>query len=437
MAVKPKLALIPSGYKASKVYSVLPVNGVGDFDFSRSGSATRINKDGLIETVDSNVPRLNYPLIDGVVSGCPSLLLENSSTNLVTYSEDFNDASWEKQNITLTANQSISPNGTLNASKLFANVGTDAKSFYQLLSVTTSQPYVFSVFLKKSEYKNVMLRTGGQSGNPYVIYDLDTQSVVSESGFSSTKIESYNNDWYRVSAIITTTSGTNYAPNIFFLPDNNYTIGSQNIPEFNGDGISGGFIWGAQVEQGSFPTSYIPSLTGSATTRSVETCNGAGDANTFNDSEGVLFAEISALADDGTNRIISINDGSSNDLIRLYYSSANNNITFGVRVDNSNRYEFVQNLNNANEFIKVAIVYSSSGCKSYFNGFEVDNDSLNALPENLNELEFNYGVGSFNFYGNTKQIQYFDSALNDTDLEKLTSWTSFSEMAQGQLYTIE
>ena len=96
--IKPTLALIPSAYKPSTVYSVLPSDGVGDFDFTRAGEATRINKDGLIETVDSNVPRLNYPLIDGVVSGCPSLLLEPLRRNLIRYSEDF--STYVEDNVT-------------------------------------------------------------------------------------------------------------------------------------------------------------------------------------------------------------------------------------------------------------------------------------------------------------------------------------------------
>jgi hypothetical protein len=81
MATIPSLALIPSGYKASKVYSVLPTDGTGDFTFTRSGNATRVNSEGLIELVSTNVPRLNYPLIDGVVQGCPSLLLEPQRIN--------------------------------------------------------------------------------------------------------------------------------------------------------------------------------------------------------------------------------------------------------------------------------------------------------------------------------------------------------------------
>ena len=82
MATIPALALIPSAYKASKVYSVLPNNGDGDFTFSRTGTATRVNKDGLIETVLSDVPRLDYS-----DSSCPALLLEPQRTNTFLNSE--------------------------------------------------------------------------------------------------------------------------------------------------------------------------------------------------------------------------------------------------------------------------------------------------------------------------------------------------------------
>ena len=87
------LAMIPSGYKASKVYSLIPNSSDGDFDFARSSSATRVNKDGLIETVATNVPRLDYPLIDGVVQDTPSLLLEPQRINRIAHSEDFTSRS--------------------------------------------------------------------------------------------------------------------------------------------------------------------------------------------------------------------------------------------------------------------------------------------------------------------------------------------------------
>ena len=93
----PSLAMIPSGYKDGKVYSVLPSNGDGDFTFSRGSNATRVNKDGLIETITGDTPRLDYS-----DSSCPSLLLEPQSTNLIPYSEDFSNAAWVRKCYTNT-----------------------------------------------------------------------------------------------------------------------------------------------------------------------------------------------------------------------------------------------------------------------------------------------------------------------------------------------
>jgi len=427
---KPNLALIPATI-GDKVYSILPSDGVGDFDFTRGTVATRINAQGLIEEVASGENRLNYSLLDGEVVGCPHLLLEPQRTNLIPYSESLSN--WTSTNISALDNQAISPDGTLNASKVFANVGTGAKSFYQLLSVTSSKPYVFSVFLKKSEYKNAMLRIGGQSGSPYVIYDLDTQSVVSESGVSSTKIESYNNDWYRVSAIITT-SGTVYAPNIFFLPDNNYTIGSQNIPEFNGDGVSGGFAWGAMLEQGSYPTSYIKT-TSAAVTRAAETCNNSGDAATFNDSEGVLMAESSFIANDGTLKYITLNSGSTANRIILASTTTSNQIRCQLISSSLPQVELFHTLQDIKSNIKIAFKYKENDFAFWVNGFKVGTYNNGSVSIGLNSLDFSNVGGTQPFYGNTKQIQYFDTT--DIDLEQLTSWDSFRAMAEGQLYTIE
>jgi hypothetical protein len=87
--------------------------------FTRSGNATRINSEGLIELVSTNVPRLNYPLIDGVVQGCPSLLLEPQRINLLPYSEDFSNAEWIKGSVLTPISGFVSPKGDLSASKYF------------------------------------------------------------------------------------------------------------------------------------------------------------------------------------------------------------------------------------------------------------------------------------------------------------------------------
>ena len=126
---KASLVQIPSGTKAGTLYSVLPANGDGDFDHTRATSATRVNKDGLIESVASGVPRLDYPLLDGVVQDCPALLLEPSRTNSILYSNGFDNIAWQKGGggtapaPVVSANQGISPDGSNNAYKVDFDLG--------------------------------------------------------------------------------------------------------------------------------------------------------------------------------------------------------------------------------------------------------------------------------------------------------------------------
>ena len=197
------------------------------------------------------------------------------------------------------------------------------------------------------------------------------------------------------------------------------------------------YIW-AQLEEGSYTTSYIPT-SGSAVTRSAETATNSGDASTFNDSEGVLMAEISALANDGTYRAISVSSGSTSNRVLIYVNNTTNVLRpnlVGNGVAQINAYVNVPDITNFN---KVLIRYSLNNIAFWVNGYKLSEVlSATSMPIGLNKLSFdNVGGGSERFFGKTKQIQYFDSALNDSDLEKLTSWVSFSDMANGQLYTIE
>jgi len=399
MAVKPSLALIPSGVKANKVYSVLPSDGVGDFDFSRSGSATRINKDGLIETVGSNIPRLNYPMIDGVVSGCPSLLLEPARTNLVQYSEDF--TSWINSSSYITSDYGISPDGLQNASRLLFT-GTN-----QTLSknIGTNGTLSYSIYVKgvKGETINISMASG--SDESFLL----------------------NGEWQRLS----------YSDTV-----SNSTI---NINTFGNKTARDLLIWGAQLEQGSYPTSYIPTNGEvNGVTRSAETCNGAGDVNTFNDSEGVLMAEISAFQEiPTTNEHIVLRNSASTDFSNSILIQHRNDGNLRIYIDgfSSGNIQFIVDDINWLENNKIAIQYDSisSNYKLFLNGITKErySSAANQSVVGLNDISFYWGSVNNPFYGNTKQIQYFDTALTDTDLEELTSWVSFTDMANSQLYSIQ
>ena len=412
LADQASLLFIPSGYKSQKVYSIFPTDGDGDFDFSRSGSATRIAKNGLITTVDSNVPRLEYPLIDGVVNGCPSLLLEPQRTNLITYSEDFSQ--WSIfDNITRQANYGIAPDGTQNSFKI-ASSGAVNDFIYKSLSITPSTNYTISFFIKNIDSQRTKFYNPSQNDIIINWNGSNIQSITSGATY-----ESFGNNWYRITTTSQSLSGGGLV--VRFYPSTNNAASIE--------------IFGYQLEAGSYATSYIPT-NGSAVTRNAETCNGAGDAATFNDSEGVLMAEISALADDGTNKMLSLSDGSTNNRVLIKYDNIANRLEFFVLSGGSSQYllielSLVSTLNN-----KIAFKYKENDFSVWANGFELDTNTSGNTPIGLSELAFNDGVGGNDFYGNTKQIQYYNSALTDSELETLTSWTSFSDMAQGQQYSI-
>ena len=421
----PSLAMIPSGYKAGKVYSVLPESGVGDFDFTRATTATRINSSGLIETVAISVPRLEYPMIDGVVSGCPSLLLENSATNLVTYSEDFSNIYWTKSGASVTSGFS-SPDGGLNAFKISEDSLNSTHRILNGNAITTSGDVSISVFAKKGERNWIRLTNNNIQG---AFFDLENGVIGNVISGINAKIENYGNGWYRCSISQTGLASERLA--VFTSIDGVNTT-------YQGDGTSGVYIYGAQLEVGSFPTSYIKSNSGSTTTRAAETANGAGDASTFNDSEGVLMVEISANANDSSLRAITLGDNSSSNAVSIRYDNPNQ-ITLYLNSGGANQFSTAANVQTLS-FNKCLIKYKANDFSAWVNGFEigVDSSGITFPSGTLDRINFDIGYTSSNpFYGKTKQIQYFQTALTDSELEELTSWTSFTAMAQGQQYSIK
>ena len=401
---KPKLALIPAT-QGSKLYSVLPADGVGDFTFSRNSAATRINKDGLIETVASGVSRLNYPLIDGVVKGCPSHLLEPQRTNLVTYSEDFSNAAWAKSNSSITSNSVISPDGTLNADKLV--VSTSAGYLGGTFISSGNTDVTVSFFVKSDTLSNFNFAESFYFGT---ITNFDLSNGTTDNG----KIENYGNGWYRCSKTYT------------------YASGQQIVSIQIKTGITGSlYIFGGQYEQGSYPTSYIPTTT-SAVTRVAETANGAGNASTFNDSEGVLMAEINLGSIPTTLKTITLSDGTTSNQIDIRFYTGDWNIFIKDAF-----YLISYDLLDITASNKLALYYNNGNTKVYINGILLDSKTYNGSFVGLNKLNLSWSDTGSPFYGNTKQIQYFDSALNDSDLETITSWTSFTDMANGQQYSIK
>ena len=149
------------------------------------------------------------------------------------------------------------------------------------------------------------------------------------------------------------------------------------------------------------------------------------------------MAEISALANDGTGRFITLGDGSSSNAVSLRFLNTND-ITLFVNSGGVNQSSFSKNTQTL-LFNKCLIKYKANDFSAWINGFEIGVDTSGVtFPNNtLNRINFDIGYGVDDFNGNVKQIQYFDSVLDSEQLEQLTSWQSFRDMANGQLYTIE
>ena len=378
MATIPSIAMIPSGVKASKLYSVLPTDGAGDFTTTRASVATRVNENGLIEEVASNVPRLDYS--DG---GCPSLLLEPTATNIITYSEDFSNGSWTKQaGITITINTAdvISPSGLNNASKI---VSTDSTKGFFSLPASTTEAVTRTIYLKGS--------VGGES-----------VTLKDSGGFGGDITHILTTEWVRYE-FKTINDGSTYQ-GLFIA---NISVGTI-------------YAFGAQFEENSYATSYIKTI-GTTQTRVADTATGSGNSTVINSTEGVLYAEISALSDDLTNRFISLIGTTSANSVSLFYGGGSSNfIRSEVKSNNITQSELTTTSYDITNYNKIAIKFAENDFALWVNGVEVATDISGVTPIGLIDFSFDR-ENSLNFYGKTKSLQVYTTALSDAELTALTT----------------
>ena len=376
------------------------------FDFTRASSATRVNKQGLVEVVPSGKPRIDF--LDNT-SG--HLLLEPSRTNLVTDSEDFSDSSYYKNNATITTDDTTSPDGNVTADKI-TSTGTTPYA-RETITHSTNTSYSVSIFAKKGNEDFLYIRALALSNQPTASFNLSTGVLGTVNSGLTAEIISLNNDWYRCIIKYTTSSS---------VPNNLIDFGIASSDNSR-TSSSGKFVyfWGTQFEAGSYPTSYIPTE-GSSVTRVAEAANGAGNSTVFNDSEGVLFFETATLANDSTFRNICISDSSTSDKIQFYYYGSNNNIAYViVSASSTQASDNTKTLSNALEFNKIAIKYKQNDFALWVNGTEVATDSSGSTPIGLKEIAFDDGNGGSPFYGKVKNLRVYNTALTDTELQNLTS----------------
>jgi len=362
----------------------------------------------------ANVPRLDY-----TGGGCGKLLLEPQRTNLVTFSEQFDNAAWLKEDIlSVTANAIVSPDGYTNADLLIPNTNNIDHTIYQ--SSATGSAQTFSVFAKSGGYNFVFVGSNNALASNGVFFDLTDGTISQNTSSLTAKIEDYGNGWYRCE--VTSTSW-----------DFPYAIicTSSNGTSFihAGDGTSGVYIWGAQLEAGSYATSYIPTL-GAAVTRGADDCFKTGISSLIGQTEGVLYAEVdlNVKPESGSpvSGILTTNNNVS-DLQNCIIlgvernAAGTNRIYCLVQVSNVTQAAlFGTNITDGN--YKIALAYKANDFALYVNGVQVATDTSGSVPTTSQVLiGTRRNSDNFTLADAVSQALLFPTRLTNTQLAELTT----------------
>ncbi len=373
------------------------------FDFTRASSATVVNKAGLIETVGSGEARIDFK--DDAKG---ALLLEPQRTNIIAYSEDFSNAYWTKSGSSIISNQVISPDGTLNADKLVEGTNNGVHKIvkpYTGISGTNT----CSIFVKPNGVTKIGI-TSTESVSVLSSFDLSNGTLISSSS-DDYSITPFANGWFRISS---TDIGGNRKMAIFLLDDTgNYS--------YQGDGTRCVYIFGAQLEQGSYATSYIPTQ-GSAVTRSADASSQTPPSGIIGQTEGAMFLETSKWVESNNGRFFSISDGTTSNYIIIIQNNTFSN--YAVLIKNGGILQLAYSATNAlPNNSKIAISYKLNDFVVSVNGEIVHTDTSGTLPSTSKIYIGSRENGTTTYYSSNpiKDARLYNTRLSNAELQALTT----------------
>jgi hypothetical protein len=379
---KASLVQIPSGYKSGTLYSVVPNTADGDFTVTGDpqGEATRVNKDGLIESVAADVPRLNY---DPTNPQDPTLLLEPTRTNECLYSKTL--SSWTELNggslQTITNNDAVAPDGSLTASTItFTGTGTS------LLRQFTNKAYTSNKHSSSFYAKKI-------SGNGSVFFGI----TDTETEFTPT------DEWvrYEVNNVTPTDFGTN-----LFL-DLNFDCSA-------GDKIA---VWGMQLEEGTYSTSIVKTA-GSAVTRTVDDFQNSFTGLTS--TAGTVFLDFETKGlDSNFGRLFAVHDSVTSDGIYLGIYSTNTIGFFGI--DGGAGLPDVKDTISFNQRNKLVLTFDGSGNYKYSLNGSLQTGTYTGTSRQYDEIGRGNVIGGSSNNIVINQFMVFNEALTDSELQTLTT----------------
>ena len=366
--------------------------------------------------------RLNIPRID-YTSGEGAILVEGQRTNLALYSEQFDNAYWSKSGATVSANVTTSPDGTINADSLIESVlNENHKIFRNITSILASTPYSYSIKVKPNGRQWIFFSQFGLD-NSRIWFDVQNAQVGTISNasasttYSNAKIETLTNGWVNISFTFTTTFTVFY---------NHILLASANgiNTTYLGDGTSGVYLWGAQLEAGSYATSYIPTVA-SSVTRNADVISKTGISSLIGQTEGTLFFNGRINSNSSSPRNITLSDGTgANRVILGFGNNGANRIDYDVISGGVLQTSGLGLFMDMTTDFKIIALYSTNNFKLFINGVLIATDSsgITFSGTTLNKLAFLTVTGTSQVLdGSVKSLQLYKTALTDTECIALTT----------------
>lgn len=383
--------------------------------FTRASTGTYFDRFGVLKTAAVNEPRFDF---DPVTGYCKGLLIEEARTNLLTYSEQFDNAAWVKTNASITANAITAPDGTLAADKLIEDSTSNAHYVGSSCSFTSGTAYAFSVYAKAGERSVLQISFPGTAfSNAYANFDLSAGVVSASSGVSAS-ITPVGGGAYRCTAVATATASTSSNAGLVIQT----SPAAARLAIYQGDGASGLYVWGAQIEVGSFATSYIPT-TSAAVTRGAEVASitGGNFSPWFNAAEGTLLVAVDRPALNATrsSHLVSMSDGTTSNGIILHADSAALR-SFSVDAGGVSSCSLVSGTETAGQVWRAAAAYRANDFALSAGGAATVADSSGALPS-INQLWLGNRFDSARAYnGHLASVAYYPRRLSNAELVELT-----------------
>ena len=381
--------------------------------FTRASTGTFLGSNGLLQTAAINTPRVEYDA-NGVAKG---LLIEEARTNLMTYSQDINNSTYpNKQGLsTIVPNAISAPDGSITASKLVVD---NQNTLHRVIPNTgvISGGHTLSVFAKAAEYTHAWLWINGDGLFRGVTFDLSNGTVSGNYHNLTTNIVPLDNGWYRLSIYYSNAANAGFGP-----ADQGYSV--QNVLQFQGDGSSGVYFWGAQLEAGSFPTSYIPT-SGATATRSADLASVSVSEFGYNQAQGsvVINFEIKGIDTNWYPHLFEFSDLTTANRLQAYHHFNGGRVAQGFS-GGATQFSF-SNFGSlsTNTAQKWALGVKQNDFFVAATGNQTVSDTSGAMPVSISTLNVGTSyTSSSQLNGYIKSINYYPLRLSDAKLQELTS----------------